>query len=1043
MVTKEEKKWAARVEKRRAAQEAASAATSEQMNDVDECQLAQVTGLQACSEHASCLNTLGSFSCTCEPGFVLALDGKSCVDVDECSFEDRCRRELGNICVNTLGSYACNCHTGFRAEKLACLDVDECAETPGLCDGIGVCENALGSYRCVCQLGYRGNGTHCEDENECASGKHGCDTNARCGNIIGSYFCQCYQGFNGDGHSCYDVDECSLNNGGCQHICFNIPGTYQCSCRDGYQLMDDTMNCTDIDECKLQNGGCSHGCTNRLGGYSCECPTLLVLDMDNRTCVNITSCELRNGGCSHICTERVAGEVECSCRAGWELSDNQLVCQDVDECGDFTNGGCEQQCVNHPGSFNCSCNKGYEVRLDDPSKCQPVCDPPCQNYGVCVAPNTCDCPAGYPGPGCSEPVLCEKKCKNGGVCMGYNRCLCESGFTGDLCETGLPVPTPPPGNTHAEPNRAELKNSMSHAALKNLRHHCNPGRLPSSTPGDSMRSTLVFPSHGHSSQGQQPNFKEVVNISYGDFHAMGIKYITFVRQILAASAYPELLKSGQLPVDIEQRIVQFFKDWGKQSIGSYSEDYGIGFVRRNVARFIKKRDGGIACDPENIYITNGATNGLQLILRLFDYEEGPSQTGVLVPVPSYTRFRIMVDVAGGVNVPYYLNEERSWALDMTELKRAVKCAREHCSPKILYFINPGNPTGQVMSRRIMEDIIKFAAEEKLLLVADEVYQDQVFGDNCSFLSFKKVLFEMESVYRDNVELVSVNSVSKAYLGEGNQRTVFGHHTVLAIIVVLHFKYFTFNLNTLEFVLLTTTHTPSIPRCGFRCGYMETVNIDPEATTQLRRLMTSSCHPSIIGQIVLDILMKPPQPGEPSYENFNKEKTFIMNTLARNSKLAVQTINALPGLRCNPIQASMFCYTRIELPSKALGQCKVLDLYPSLFYCMQLLDETGIVLDPGTGFGENDGRDYIRYLNRPECFCSPSVPGTLKTLHPFQISLDSSALAVMSLTSVVKHKECGDPSLTEDAFLILWTGTSIKSEVDHVTSTLEGIPIMEP
>uniref|UniRef100_A0A8C4XBH9 EGF-like domain-containing protein n=1 Tax=Erpetoichthys calabaricus TaxID=27687 RepID=A0A8C4XBH9_ERPCA len=236
-------------------------------------------------------------------------------------------------------------------------DVDECAETPGLCDGIGVCENALGSYRCVCQLGYRGNGTHCED-----------------------------------------VDECSLNNGGCQHICSNIPGTYQCSCRDGYQLMDDTMNCTDIDECtlfngtcdqtctntkgsflcscqtgfqlhvdnrqyidecKLQNGGCSHGCTNRLGGYSCECPTLLVLDMDNRTCVNILdfpvswpslnfltevlSCPLAfsypglkinlcsvnslNGGCSHICTERVAGEVECSCRAGWELSDNQRVCQ--------------------------------------------------------------------------------------------------------------------------------------------------------------------------------------------------------------------------------------------------------------------------------------------------------------------------------------------------------------------------------------------------------------------------------------------------------------------------------------------------------------------------------------------------------------------------------------------------------------------------------------------------------------------------------------------------------------------------------------------
>lgn len=30
-----------------------------------------------------------------------------------------------------------------------------------------------------------------------------------------------------------------------------------------------------------------------------------------------------------------------------------------------------------------------------------VCDPPCQNYGVCVAPNSCDCPPGYPGVGCS------------------------------------------------------------------------------------------------------------------------------------------------------------------------------------------------------------------------------------------------------------------------------------------------------------------------------------------------------------------------------------------------------------------------------------------------------------------------------------------------------------------------------------------------------------------------------------------------------------------------------------------------------------------
>ncbi|TNN69263.1 Adhesion G protein-coupled receptor E2 [Liparis tanakae] len=125
------------------------------------------------------------------------------VDVDECSFETLCRRELGNVCVNTAGSFECRCQPGFRAKAPACVDVDECAESPAACGGQGECENTLGSYKCVCRPGYRGNGTHCADENECASGGHGCDTNARCGNIIGSYFCQCYQGFNGDGHACF------------------------------------------------------------------------------------------------------------------------------------------------------------------------------------------------------------------------------------------------------------------------------------------------------------------------------------------------------------------------------------------------------------------------------------------------------------------------------------------------------------------------------------------------------------------------------------------------------------------------------------------------------------------------------------------------------------------------------------------------------------------------------------------------------------------------------------------------------------------------
>lgn len=44
--------------------------------------------------------------------------------------------------------------------------------------------------------------------------------------------------------------------------------------------------------------------------------------------------------------------------------------KDVNECGDFTNGGCEQLCANHPGGFTCTCREGYNVRTDDLTRCQ-------------------------------------------------------------------------------------------------------------------------------------------------------------------------------------------------------------------------------------------------------------------------------------------------------------------------------------------------------------------------------------------------------------------------------------------------------------------------------------------------------------------------------------------------------------------------------------------------------------------------------------------------------------------------------------------------
>lgn len=48
----------------------------------------------------------------------------------------------------------------------------------------------------------------------------------------------------------------------------------------------------------------------------------------------------------------------------------------------------------------------------------------------------------------------------------------------------------------------------------------------------------------------------------------------------------------------------------KSPSGSYSASQGIDSVRQDVARYIERRDGGVPCDPDDIYLTTGASDGI-------------------------------------------------------------------------------------------------------------------------------------------------------------------------------------------------------------------------------------------------------------------------------------------------------------------------------------------------------------------------------------------------------------------------------------------------
>jgi len=111
-------------------------------------------------------------------------------------------------------------------------------------------------------------------------------------------------------------------------------------------------------------------------------------------------------------------------------------------------------------------------------------------------------------------------------------------------------------------------------------------------------------------------------------------------------------------------------------------------------------------------------------------------------------------------VKYYLDEDKNWGINAQEIQTRVSNAKDlGIDLRALVVINPGNPTGNVLRRTDIEDIIKICYENNIVICADEVYQSNIYKD-VPFISFRKVLAEMGDPYKDSVELISMHSVSK-------------------------------------------------------------------------------------------------------------------------------------------------------------------------------------------------------------------------------------------------------------------------------------------
>ncbi|GFQ64930.1 hypothetical protein TNCT_382901 [Trichonephila clavata] len=200
-----------------------------------------------CEPGGMCIeNSYGSTSCTCRYGYVEY--GKTCKRCD-CGF-------AGSCSIDYNGKKVCSCWEGYVERNGQCISCD-CGVHGSKCsfkDGTKICE---------CPEGYRNRLGYCVDIDECQ--ENPCHDTAICMNNIGSFTCQCEKGYRGENcrcsevekyEACEDIDECREDSWTCpswENIqCYNLPGTFKCMCKPGYQPANMNVNPQDTRcvECK-------------------------------------------------------------------------------------------------------------------------------------------------------------------------------------------------------------------------------------------------------------------------------------------------------------------------------------------------------------------------------------------------------------------------------------------------------------------------------------------------------------------------------------------------------------------------------------------------------------------------------------------------------------------------------------------------------------------------------------------------------------------------------------------------------------------------
>lgn len=203
------------------------------------------------------------------------------------------------------------------------------------------------------------------------------------------------------------------------------------------------------------------------------------------------------------------------------------------------------------------------------------------------------------------------------------------------------------------------------------------------------------------------------------------------------------LNIGQPDIETPECFMEAIRGYDNKVI-AYAESGGLIELQDAIIDYFHSYN--MNYDRDDIIITTGGSEALNMIFTCI-LDEGDE---VLMPEPFYTNYHTFITSAGGTVVPVTTVAEEGY--HYADRDRIISRITDRT--KAIVCVNPGNPTGTILTREEMQLILDIAKEYDLWVIADEVYREFAYDGR------KITSFGMFDEYADRI--VIVDSVSKRF-----------------------------------------------------------------------------------------------------------------------------------------------------------------------------------------------------------------------------------------------------------------------------------------